>query len=245
MGQGADFRGAGARRPRPQPGPQKRRHGLREVLPVGRARGGDPSFTPPTPGNACLASSSFRCKWQLPCRTLQETQPGPESGPEVGPGSTAAARLVLASLPEAPDLRVFSLVAVELSGFATRQEASGGPQCPRWRLRGCRRRRWRRLRLLVVHDQRAGSAGCRLHLGGSTPPARFTDHGCDATLAWIPPGTRPGRHIKCGGQCQSHLDCPTSREIFSVKSYPSYSFCFVSSLEIVLSAKPRLAPQPV
>ena len=66
MGQGADFRGAGARRPCPQPGPQKRRHGLREVLPVGRAQGGDPSFTPPTPGDACLASCSFRCKWQLP-----------------------------------------------------------------------------------------------------------------------------------------------------------------------------------
>lgn len=139
----------------------------------------------PGAGGASLTSCSFRCKMTTPlprpCRALWETRLGSGSGP--GPGSPAAARPGLASPPEAPDLRIFALVAVELSSFAPGQKAPAGPWCPGRRLCGGRRRRWRRLGLLVVHDQRAGAAGCRLHLGCSTPPAQFADCSRAAILA--------------------------------------------------------------
>lgn len=139
----------------------------------------------PGVGGASLTSCSLRYKMTTPlpgpCRTLWEIRLGSGSGP--GPGSPDAARPVLASPPEAPDLRIFALVTVELSRFAPGQKAPAGPWCPGWRLCGCRRRRWRRLGLFVVHDQRAGTADCRLHLGCSTPPAQFADCSREAILA--------------------------------------------------------------
>lgn len=142
-----------------------------------------PRLHAPGPSGANLASCSFHCRMTTlpPGSNPPEAQLEPESGP--GPGSPAVTRPGLYSPPEAPYLRVFALVAIELSGFPPGQEAPAGPRGSGWRLSGCRWRRWWRLRLFVVHDQRAGTAGCRLHLGCSTPPAQFTDCSRDATLA--------------------------------------------------------------
>lgn len=117
-----------------------------------------------------------------------------------------------AGLAPAPDLRVFSLVTVELSGFATRQETSGGPRCPRWRLRGCRRRRWRRRTAcyFMISGQvpaTTGSILAALHPGSI--------HRSNSVQPRVISSGTPSRHIKCG--CANFsLDCPTPREIFSV-----------------------------
>lgn len=186
LGRGTASSEAGAARRRPQRRPRRKRAVIRSRGSPGRRSSGlGTRHHAPGAGGASLTSCSFRCKMTTPlprpCRALWETRLGSGSGP--GPGSPAAARPGLASPPEAPDLRIFALVAVELSSFAPGQKAPAGPWCPGRRLCGGRRRRWRRLGLLVVHDQRAGAAGCRLHLGCSTPPAQFADCSRAAILA--------------------------------------------------------------
>lgn len=166
---------AGAPRPRPQLRPQRSKRAVPGSggSPGRRGSGRGPRLHVPGPGEASLASCSFRCKMTtpLPGPTEPSGKPSLDQGAVRPRAPRRRRRPVLASPPEAPDLRVFALVAVELSGFAPGQESPGGPWCSGWRLRGSRRRRWRRLGLLVVQDQRAGAASCRLHLGCSTPPA--------------------------------------------------------------------------
>lgn len=147
-----------APRARPQLRPPRSERGFPRAAELG-------ARTPasrPRPRGARLTSRSFPC-----------TMTTPQPGPAEPPGDPAWTPQPQPPPPGAPDLRVFALVAVELSGFAPGQESPAGPRCPGGRLRGCGRRRWRRLRLLVVHDQRARAAGCRLHLGCSTPPAQL------------------------------------------------------------------------
>lgn len=142
---------------------------------------GLPAFLP----GAVAAASLDKCTVlsQVTARKPPVKPPGSPAGLGCRPGTPSATRPMPASPPCSSDLRVFALVAVELTGFAPRQEASGGPRRPRRRLcRSWRRRRWR-LGLLVVHNQRAGTGGCRLHLGCSTPPAQFADGLRQATLA--------------------------------------------------------------
>lgn len=136
------------------------------------------------PGAVAAASLANRTVLsQVTARRPPVKPSGSPAGLGCHPGTPSATRPVPASPPCSSDLRVFALVAVELADFAPRQEASGGPRRPRRRLCGSwRRRRWR-LGLLVVHNQRAGTGGCRLHLGCSTPPALFADGLRLATLA--------------------------------------------------------------
>lgn len=154
------------------PGADRRSPGFQDLLACrSRVRGRAPGFPPGGSGAASLASCTVLGK-VAPSPPV-ELSGNPEAAPTPGPSLPPA--LVPASPPCSSDLRVFTLVAVELAGFAPRQEASGGPRRPGSRLcSGRRRRRWR-LGLLVIHNQRARTGGCRLHLGCSTPPAQFAD----------------------------------------------------------------------
>lgn len=171
MGHGADFQGAGAGTAH-SPGLRKASPRLQEVLPVGRGSGQGPASRLRLRGcQPCfLLLSAVN---DNSCRTLQE-KPSLDSVAQSRAGVHRRPPQVQPRPPKLRDLRVFS-AGCEFRSSPGLPPGGRPPAVtvPQVELRGCRRRRWRRLSLLVVVISRPGvpasAPSWRLHT-----PAQFT-----------------------------------------------------------------------